>query len=230
MPSPRLHLLCSTTFSTPKSRNPLSQISKQTDRRSVSIPQAEEMKFLARVFNHWSSRGSEQDKPQRLASPMSHPDSFCHDELDRVLSELRSCIQSYRIGSSSARQASAAIVTLEGQRLNVVLTSQGYSVTCLSIATHLRRLLNDHTRSKLKAPMGQIVLHVPKYSRLSKTCYGIAALRSRQNSMRSSSLPFKISLDSILAEVRSDHISFDQDVLIAWETERNAPVEMFREL
>ncbi|KAH6912941.1 hypothetical protein BKA70DRAFT_1097942 [Coprinopsis sp. MPI-PUGE-AT-0042] len=100
----------------------------------------------------------------------SLPSSFYHEELDRALSEQRSSIQSYRIISSSARQSSAAIVTLEGHKLNVVLTTQGYSVTHCSIATHLRRLLNDHTRLKLKAPMGQIVLLVRKFMKLLKTC------------------------------------------------------------
>ncbi|KIK06161.1 hypothetical protein K443DRAFT_285809 [Laccaria amethystina LaAM-08-1] len=60
---------------------------------------------------------------------MSHSTlSFCNAELDRALKEQGFAIHSYAITSSSPRQASASVVLLEGRRLTITLTTQGYSI------------------------------------------------------------------------------------------------------
>ena len=58
----------------------------------------------------------------------SSSSSFCQTELQRALKEQTFGIQNFSITSSSAEQASALVVLLEGQRLVVKLTAQGFSV------------------------------------------------------------------------------------------------------
>ncbi|KAF9013528.1 hypothetical protein BDQ17DRAFT_1297221 [Cyathus striatus] len=58
----------------------------------------------------------------------THSSSFYRDELQRAFSEQSFGIRSFHITSSNARQAVATVVLLEGQKLIVVLTNQGYSV------------------------------------------------------------------------------------------------------
>jgi len=64
--------------------------------------------------------------PMSLASSSSS--SFCRAELQRALKEQAFGIQKFSITSSSAQEASALVVLLEGQNLVVKLTSQGFSV------------------------------------------------------------------------------------------------------
>ena len=54
--------------------------------------------------------------------------SFCRTELQKALKEQAFGIQTFSITSSSAEQASALVVLLEGQRLVVQLTTEGFSV------------------------------------------------------------------------------------------------------
>jgi hypothetical protein len=54
--------------------------------------------------------------------------SFCRTELQRALKEQAFGIQNFSITSSSAQQASALVVLLEGQKLVVQLTTEGFSV------------------------------------------------------------------------------------------------------
>ncbi|TFK27736.1 hypothetical protein FA15DRAFT_666206 [Coprinopsis marcescibilis] len=89
------------------------------------------MKFLSRVFNQLKPRRvTDEQTPQREnMNTGSYPSSFYHDELERALGEQCFGIHSYKVlNTSSPRQSSAAVITLEGQRLNVILTGQGYSV------------------------------------------------------------------------------------------------------
>lgn len=61
--------------------------------------------------------------------PMSFSSSsFCRTELQRALKEQAFGIQNFSITSSSAQQASALVVLLEGQKLVVQLTTEGFSV------------------------------------------------------------------------------------------------------
>ena len=60
--------------------------------------------------------------------PSSPSSSFCRTELQRALKEQAFGIQTFSITSSSAEQASASVILLEGQKVVVQLTSQGYSV------------------------------------------------------------------------------------------------------
>ncbi|KAF8964352.1 GSKIP domain-containing protein [Flammula alnicola] len=61
--------------------------------------------------------------------PSSSPSSsFCHTELQRALKEQAFGIKSFTVSSSSSQQAIANIVLLDGPKLAVELTTQGYSV------------------------------------------------------------------------------------------------------
>ncbi|KAG2010213.1 hypothetical protein CC2G_013052 [Coprinopsis cinerea AmutBmut pab1-1] len=86
------------------------------------------MKFLCRVFNQLYFRKTGDPDSQSTMSFGSTPSSFYHDELERALAEQRFGVHSYRILSSSPRQSSAFVTTLEGHKLNVALTAQGYTV------------------------------------------------------------------------------------------------------
>ncbi|EAU85868.2 hypothetical protein CC1G_12326 [Coprinopsis cinerea okayama7 len=121
----------------------------------------------------------------------STPSSFYHDELERALAEQRFGVHSYRILSSSPRQSSAFVTTLEGHKLNVALTAQGYTVTAFSIAGLLRRLFNDHTRSNLKGPMGQNPPSLRAPTRLSKTSSKLSARRTQYDGKSASYQPYK---------------------------------------
>ncbi|KAF9483380.1 hypothetical protein BDN70DRAFT_799882 [Pholiota conissans] len=54
--------------------------------------------------------------------------SFCDAELLRALNEQSFGIKSFTVSSSSPQQAIATIVLLDGPKLTVQLTTQGYSV------------------------------------------------------------------------------------------------------
>ncbi|KAF8807139.1 hypothetical protein BYT27DRAFT_7211017 [Phlegmacium glaucopus] len=58
----------------------------------------------------------------------SSSSSFCRTELQRALKEQAFGIQTFSITSSSAQEALASVVLLEGQKLVVKLTTQGFSV------------------------------------------------------------------------------------------------------
>lgn len=73
--------------------------------------------------------------------PMSFSSSsFCRTELQTALKEQAFGIQNFSITSSSAQQASASIVLLEGQKLVVQLTNQGFSVCKRSLYYALSHL------------------------------------------------------------------------------------------
>lgn len=57
------------------------------------------------------------------------PSSFCAAELQKALKEQAFGIKTFTMGSSSAEQATASVVLLEGHRLALQLTTQGYSVS-----------------------------------------------------------------------------------------------------
>ena len=57
--------------------------------------------------------------------------SFCRTEFQRALEEQAFGIKSFVMVSSSSHQATASIVILEGSKLLVQLTTQGYSVSAL---------------------------------------------------------------------------------------------------
>ncbi|KAF8169260.1 hypothetical protein BJ912DRAFT_912986 [Pholiota molesta] len=59
---------------------------------------------------------------------MHSPPSFCDTELHRALSEQAFGIKSFAVSSSSPQQAIATIVLLDGPKITVQLTTQGYSV------------------------------------------------------------------------------------------------------
>jgi len=58
----------------------------------------------------------------------SSSSSFWHTEFQRALKEQAFGIKSFAMVSSSSQEATASIVTLEGSKLLVQLTTQGYSV------------------------------------------------------------------------------------------------------
>jgi hypothetical protein len=58
--------------------------------------------------------------------------SFYRDELERALGEQRFGLQTYKVISSTPRQSSATVVTLEGISLTITLNTQGYSVQLFS--------------------------------------------------------------------------------------------------
>lgn len=64
-----------------------------------------------------------------LKKQMNPSASFCHSELRRALEEQAFGIKKFTISSSSAQQAVASIVLLEGIKLTVELTTQGYYVS-----------------------------------------------------------------------------------------------------
>ena len=74
------------------------------------------------------------------ADPMSFSSSstssFCRTELQRALKEQAFGIQNFSITSCSAEQASASVVLLEGHRLVIQLTTEGFSV-CRNRSFHL---------------------------------------------------------------------------------------------
>jgi len=78
--------------------------------------------------------------------PSSPSSSFCRTELQRALKEQAFGIQTFSITSSSAEQASASVVLLEGQKLVVQLTSQGYSVVNLK-PTHIHETIENLLQS-----------------------------------------------------------------------------------
>jgi len=72
--------------------------------------------------------------------------SFCRTELQTALKEQAFGIQSFSITSSSAQQASASILLLEGQKLVVQLTNQGFSVVN-SKTTKIHETIEDLLQS-----------------------------------------------------------------------------------
>lgn len=70
--------------------------------------------------------------------PKSHMSSFCSTELQRALKEQTFGIKSYSISSTSSQQATASVVLLEGSKITVLLTTQGFSVRSCSL--HLPNL------------------------------------------------------------------------------------------
>lgn len=82
----------------------------------------------------------------------SSPATFYRDELDAALREQLFGIRDYRITSSTSRQATAMLVTLEGLKLTIVLNSQGYSVLLPSKFKRFQRLTSIHSRLTLKGP------------------------------------------------------------------------------
>ncbi|KAF6757381.1 GSKIP domain-containing protein [Ephemerocybe angulata] len=86
------------------------------------------MKMMSRIFNHLMSR---QDGASPSSKTMCYPPSpttFFRDELESALREQSFGLQSFRVTSSTPRQSSASLVTLEGLSLTIVLNTQGYSV------------------------------------------------------------------------------------------------------
>lgn len=79
------------------------------------------------TFNYGFFAHGRMNPTSRQTMSHSTP-SFCNAELDRALKEQGFAIHSYAITSSSPRQASASVVLLEGRRLTITLTTQGYSV------------------------------------------------------------------------------------------------------
>ncbi|TFK40539.1 hypothetical protein BDQ12DRAFT_456878 [Crucibulum laeve] len=59
---------------------------------------------------------------------LSTPASFFRDEMHRALDEQGFGIRSFTVTSSNSRQAVASVLLLEGHKINICLTSQGYSV------------------------------------------------------------------------------------------------------
>ena len=79
-----------------------------------------------RLFFGWTD-------PMNFSS--SSPSSFCRTELQRALKEQTFGIKNFSITSCSAERASASVVLLEGQRLVVQLTTEGFSV-CIKGSFH----------------------------------------------------------------------------------------------
>ncbi|KAF5315164.1 hypothetical protein D9619_007218 [Psilocybe cf. subviscida] len=61
--------------------------------------------------------------------PKSHMSSFCYTELQRALKEQTFGIKSYSVSSNSSNQAIALVVLLEGSKISVSLTTQGFSIS-----------------------------------------------------------------------------------------------------
>lgn len=68
-----------------------------------------------------------------LNKEMESTSSFYHSELLRALKEQAFGIKKFTISSSSGQQAIAAVVLLDGAKLLVQLTTQGYSVSDRSL-------------------------------------------------------------------------------------------------
>ena len=77
----------------------------------------------------------------------SSSSSFCRTELQRALKEQAFGIQNFSITSSSAEQASALVVLLEGQRLVVQLTTEGFSVCKKELFSALATVIATGTYS-----------------------------------------------------------------------------------
>ena len=75
--------------------------------------------------------GSVFSKDKSTTFTSAQPTSFCYTEFERALKEQAFGIKSFAMVSSSPRQATAFIVILEGSKLPVHLTTQGYSVGVL---------------------------------------------------------------------------------------------------
>lgn len=80
---------------------------------------------LRRVLNHVSKKLAAFFA---LKQAMHSPPSFCNTELHRALSEQAFGIKSFAVSSSSPQQAIATIELLDGPKITVQLTTQGYSV------------------------------------------------------------------------------------------------------
>lgn len=81
---------------------------------------------LRQVFKHVTKNlGTFLDLNKDMASTFS----FCHSELERALKEQAFGIKKFAITSSSGQQAIATVVLLDGAKLLVQLTTQGYSVS-----------------------------------------------------------------------------------------------------
>ncbi|KJA23986.1 hypothetical protein HYPSUDRAFT_214755 [Hypholoma sublateritium FD-334 SS-4] len=80
---------------------------------------------LRQVFKHGPKKfGTFLD----LNKEMSSTASFCHSELQRALKEQAFGIKKFTITSASGQQAIATVVLLDGAKLLVQLTTQGYSI------------------------------------------------------------------------------------------------------
>ena len=81
---------------------------------------------LCSVFLHGPKNSGSLSSKENPMTPSSS--SFCQTEFQRALKEQAFGIKSFAMVSSSPHQATASIVILEGSKLLVQLTTQGYSV------------------------------------------------------------------------------------------------------
>lgn len=68
-------------------------------------------------------------RPRGMSSSQSNPPAFFSDELQQNLAEQSFGIASYKLGPSSAYEATARVDLLEGIQVQVSLSSRGYQAS-----------------------------------------------------------------------------------------------------
>lgn len=97
-------------------------------------------------------------------NPMPSSSSFCQTEFQRALKEQAFGIKSFAMVSSSSHQATASVVILEGSKLLVQLTTQGYSVSVFPFPGFFAA---SHPSHRFRCP----TLTRTKCTKPSKICY-----------------------------------------------------------
>ncbi|KDR82798.1 hypothetical protein GALMADRAFT_849655 [Galerina marginata CBS 339.88] len=113
------------------------------------------MMTLADLYNLWCVSGN---APKKLGSLFdskgrasmtvsSSSSSFCQTELHRALKEQVFGIKSFTVLSSSLEQASASVILLEGPKVIIQLTTQGYCVVSAGATSRIHETIEDLLQS-----------------------------------------------------------------------------------